>query len=370
MTDGIEAIQRTYEELLAKAAPWPQGSPAEQKAHWDQMAAEEAESARLQGAPPPLRWEPPESDPVKVFQTIVDGLQHRVEHQLNHLNRSLHLPYLIRAFPLGKVNACATPASGGGLILINMGVMMMLHQSIKALVWRTRLGTLDDGTFDDDATSRMLAEILGEYLIHDYTTAAHRQPWVAGPRLEMVNEVRDAAEAWIIAHELGHLALGHLSGRRVTLRTLVGNVHVIERTRQEEHEADDFATEVVMSCWTSGCPHSSFITSRFGGLSFFAPGVSVGAGIVVLMRMTDMIHEILQKVWSETIVRTHPSGHERIERQVPRFLGMLRDGDRFDQFFVSGNSIPVQMNEYEEFLVSHRQSIIGLAVNGIARHGL
>lgn len=103
-----------------------------------------------------------------------------------------------------------------------------------------------------------------------------------------VARVAQAIEEFIILHEIGHVALGHIDAAAVAHLTLGSmNVDAMEYSQQLEYEADTFAAEGTLKC----------VKNR--------AALSLTAG--TLFRFFDIIERFGPKM---TVV-THPPGRER-----------------------------------------------------------
>lgn len=117
----------------------------------------------------------------------------------------------------------------------------------------------------------------------------------AGNRLIMVDvtvfwDANDETLAWVIAHELGHIALGHVDAAPSN-----------QQSRQDEYDADDFATDLAKNLGYSKARVFRFMHSK----------------------QKDYDEE---NAWASKPDSTHPNFDQRIDRAGQKGFTLSRGG--------------------------------------------
>ena len=178
-----------------------------------------------------------------VLAAELDAAVPRVAEEFVSANTNVQ--FYVGVFPTGMFNAQACQVSGGFLVLINQGLMMLLYQTMRVYSWAVR--DVTDPSPPADGKTRMalgLTDALRAYLETGHSaTAAPLEP-VAGRRAVPGNLILTAMERFVLAHEYGHVIAGHLQDAR---RERVGNLTLLMKQRDDEFLADALGTMLLIA---------------------------------------------------------------------------------------------------------------------------
>jgi hypothetical protein len=162
---------------------------------------------------------------------------------------------LLGTIATGRVNglAIAVPDVQTRIILIEAGLFNfanLMCKSVAAAIPMTGLtndGNLSFSTSPEDIDRlleqnfepvRRFFDALTSYVIRGDAQAA--EPYaLEGHQVHLADLLRDSMETFIIGHEMGHITLGHLDGKRA-LRAVAGNLQAdaVEASWEDEFQAD------------------------------------------------------------------------------------------------------------------------------------
>ncbi|MEH7844713.1 hypothetical protein [Rhizobium laguerreae] len=145
-------------------------------------------------------------------------------------------------FPTGSINCQIVKVSGGFIVLVNSGMMVLFHQLSYLLAGKQ----LDDDRDEDivDAVAQVLAAYFG-FGDPFYGPA----PVSGGFKSLLAMQLSDAVMQFIIGHEYAHMLLGHFDDPRPaqeTIQTEVGTIEVLKRSWVQEFEADDLGHRLAL----------------------------------------------------------------------------------------------------------------------------
>jgi hypothetical protein len=154
-------------------------------------------------------------------------------------------PVYVGEYPHNSFNAQACAVTGGTLILINRGLVTLVHEIAKC--WGLSLLSFDrseDGgilpeqptaetTRQRDEARVIIARAVLAYIFQNDARLGGRIP--IGSRAAMGFHLTRATEKFVIGHEFGHLLAGHLDEPRA--QTAWGEL--IRKTHAQEFEADE-----------------------------------------------------------------------------------------------------------------------------------
>lgn len=167
-------------------------------------------------------------------------------------------------FPTGDPNACVTSApSGGFLVLVNLGLMQLIHQLMIVLCSRVRIQPLGwhigririprpFARVEEDVDvsfPRVKSWFMGA--IQSYFQYEDLPPLPAaskpGRRRYMVALLTDSIERFVVAHEYGHVIRRHLGTPVREEVTMHGaRISLIPKTWEQEYEADRLGCLLMM----------------------------------------------------------------------------------------------------------------------------
>ncbi|MET8757908.1 hypothetical protein [Lentzea sp. NPDC004782] len=156
-----------------------------------------------------------------------------------------HHDVFVGEFPTGSINCATVKVDGGFLVLVNSGMISMLGQVVNFL-WR--------GDPDDSDSIRSMqaadgvAEVLASYLRNGDPFYGPR-PVNGGMIAIAVKCMVDAALKFVVAHEYGHVLLGHLSGtatETLPVNTEVGAIEALRKSHDQEFQADEIGYDLTL----------------------------------------------------------------------------------------------------------------------------
>lgn len=163
--------------------------------------------------------------------------------------------------PTGRVNGLACPVPAGGLIIaIDDGLFNFVYGLAKAIATFYRVTSMADGwnfslvdsdipsavRTNDEANIRWTETLVATF-VYGYPNCASFRPLLDN-RSYLVDQLVTPIELFIVAHEYGHLILGHYEqNRRTSEWSMAGGVNVdeFETGRAEELEADRIGLELL-----------------------------------------------------------------------------------------------------------------------------
>jgi hypothetical protein len=324
---GEENIKSEYRRLLEDTGLVPVIDGAMTAADLDPLLDEIRQSAILEGASEAEADQYIESLRATVSpppHLVIDSLAREVIEALERRGERLPAPVYAGEYPTGTVNACITSTPSGYLILVNTGLMSALFQAVKVFALAQNFAK-DDGDGEPvpgsrfgqpglpwQQTSRALAEIAYAYFVGRDVSTAPRYSALAGLRLWLLDNYVTCAERFIIAHELGHLATGHLSeDQRHIWRTTKGNLSVVSERHESEFEADAFALDLTLPL---GETSRDQLRARLAGPVFY-------------FHLADLLRTIGVEVFNypDPSVSTHPRNIERARRLIEHFAFRIND---------------------------------------------
>jgi hypothetical protein len=197
--------------------------------------------------------------------TLVD-LVADAKEAINRLGYEVPKDVAFGVLPTGQVNgrACAVPA-GGLIVAIDDGLFNFAYSLAKAIATLCEVTVTEnaDGVLDvdvswidndiarslennEDANRRWL-EILFATFILAHPNQVPMRP-LLGDRAYLSTVLTTAVEFFVVAHEFGHLILGHYERNHMTSKQMLpGGVEVdeFETARAEELEADRIGLELL-----------------------------------------------------------------------------------------------------------------------------
>ncbi len=222
--------------------------------------------------------------------------------------------------PTGEFNARVKPVAGGALVLMNAGTMDLLFSVLKANLAASG-DDQDPPPLNDEQTGMVLAEAFNAYLYGEFSIRAWALPRLDSKREEFLWFVLRAGEQFMLAHELGHIARGHL---RLPIGT--GAPPEVRLTPETELEADEFALDLLARGYgfSKDDPRVQFLAG--GMLNFLAIELtkSILAQEFQVEQVTAGTHPALKDRWDhlgKLLNERFPSADPM--RRAEMFLGWL-----------------------------------------------
>lgn len=198
----------------------------------------------------------------------------------------------VGVLPTRQPNAMVIQVPAGGeVIAIDYGMMSLLVALNKVLLCRLNSLGFHPTLELEDAAGKAASAVRS---LHDNRSCFPRWP-VSPRRMLLASILANVQIAFIVAHELGHVLLGHLRHRQHNEE--LGLEQVVS-PRELESVADQRACELVLA--SSAKTHDPLL----GGMD----RVLAEAGIDVLFTYLEFVRDVL-KLPKET--PTHPSPDER-----------------------------------------------------------
>jgi hypothetical protein len=221
---------------------------------------------------------------------IVHGLATNLTEDLAKAGISVP-PFYAGVFPTDSYNAQCTVFDDQSLVLLDTGCLEMAEAIVTSFLSKTST---------EQKASEISAAVDG-YVLHGRRADASRADTRGinfGSGLPAA--VVTAFEEYMLAHELGHLALGHAAAHRVRRQSpRFGNsISVIDKSEFQEFQADLWACRALISCARSRRRSDSDLALSIGG-------VSLGLGVGLLVEASARKHGI-------GLASGHPPAHERL----------------------------------------------------------
>ncbi len=259
----------------------------------------------------------------------------------------LEIATLTGIFPTGSINAQARRCSGGALILINEGLIAFIQQFIGILLQYSAvqdrlLSVVPPDRFGRAKTVRSLAEIFTDYVKRGANPSLSRKYCPVGGYLGRLHTILNAeCSYFVLAHEHAHAALGHLGKERQmrVATTPVGDIHLIEKSWQEEAAADVAALQLQLVL-------SKSQEEMFARLPFVFASIWLFFSIDGLV---DRLHREVADVIGVNlpIICDHPPGQLRL-RAINEWL-IERQAN--DAVFGRAEAFREPLNELEDDLI-------------------
>jgi hypothetical protein len=194
-------------------------------------------------------------------------------------------------FPTNTLNAHVVQRSGWDLVLVNTGTFELLEAVLSQFL------SLTPGI--ERATAQNIAKEIEAYCTGD--GIRHRGDAIARPTRDDSRrgsvDFLSACEEFMLAHEYGHLVLGHLGPK--TVRMAIpghGVIDVVEKSKHQEYDADLWAADAIARIYNAS--HDG------GGAAILA----CGAPLLFLL-LTNLIEAWARR--ANTLSDTHPPAWER-----------------------------------------------------------
>ncbi|NKJ92824.1 hypothetical protein GFM14_14660 [Rhizobium leguminosarum bv. viciae] len=145
-------------------------------------------------------------------------------------------------FPTGSINCQIVKVSGGFLVLMNSGMLVLFRQLAYLLA-----GKQLDGDRDEDIVNAVAQVLTAYFSFGDpfYGPA----PVSGGLKAILASQLSDAVMQFVVGHEYAHLLLGHFDDARPAqeiIQTEVGTIEVLKRSWVQEFEADDLGHRLAL----------------------------------------------------------------------------------------------------------------------------
>lgn len=268
---------------------------------------------------------------------VISSLYNKIENAINQssVNKKGEKRPFFATRATGMLNSSAIDVGNKSfyLILLDDGLFSIFHLYSKIISRSFKICSDERGrsyfeissgeSFDDvlfqEEGFRVIADdyidLLSSYLING--VAFNSKKYVIDRMyLELAGEFRDAMQGFVLAHELGHCYLGHLSNNKTHYKWGENseNTYIYNTDWKQEFEADSFGAIVYLK---SIKMQSSPIIGFAGVLSTF-----------LLMQNIDSARSILvQGKTTEVSSQTHPPHNLRMEALFQLTDHLLSPGD-------------------------------------------
>lgn len=251
---------------------------------------------------------------------VLEELSVEIEAMLKRAGKPSPTQTLVAEFPTGCFNAQALRTDAGYIVLVNTGLMMLVHQVAKIMSFSVvfsefgRDGKPLPGTdraeseFESQRLPAML-DAIKAYLTYEDPSKARRWPIPGAGKRKVIHSLVHCCEQFVVAHEYAHIISGHFDDTEDKLViTPAGNIRLLNKTWGEEYEADIVAAEILLSSLpsrivTGSEDHWRAMNVAAGSLFFFHLDSMITRASVVLGRSL------------ETDARpSHPPSEERASR--------------------------------------------------------
>jgi hypothetical protein len=176
-------------------------------------------------------------------------------------------------YPTGALSARIAPVPGdGALVLVNVGLMDLIFSILKINIATPARGE-PQRLLSEERATLALVEVFNAYLYGEGSLGAWPLPRLPEDRERPLDFVLRRCEQFVLCHEIGHLALGHISIDGPELSEKIGDY-----APKQESEADRFAVSTMIRAhkdqplWERRSP---FLAGAI--LTFFAIAIVVGS---------------------------------------------------------------------------------------------
>jgi len=200
-------------------------------------------------------------------------------------------PFYAGVFPTDSYNAQCTLVNGQNIVLIDTGCMEMAETLVICFLSKV-------------STSEKIKQIslaIDNYVLRgDRADAFNLNTLGVDFGSLLPGHMTNCFEEYIIAHELGHLALGHATDQRVRHHSpRIGlTLEVVDKSEFQEFEADVWACRALLTNARNRQRSDSDVALAVAGLS-------LGLGVGLLVEASAAKHGI-------SLSAGHPPSHERL----------------------------------------------------------
>jgi hypothetical protein len=264
------------------------------------------------------------------FQQVLDAYSKEIEGAVrilvDHYNSPLtDIKLLVREFPTGSFNAQAKLVPGGALILLNTGLMKLLHKAIKLMMLSMPRVEIQKGKPQDWEAYRtiyrsdymweleytevvaLLVQLIIAYLGGNFSYA-RQFPSEGGLLGALTSMLLSSCETFAIAHEYGHALKGHLmSPQTMFALTPVGEVEFVTNSHREELQADLLAAQLMIM----SVPRDNDEALKFAQFECAAAGPAIFFALDRLV--TKVQSELVGQNGIVPVYQTHPTSDQRAE---------------------------------------------------------
>nr|VFK01327.1 MAG: hypothetical protein BECKLFY1418A_GA0070994_11429 [Candidatus Kentron sp. LFY] len=238
-------------------------------------------------------------------------------------------------YPTTSINAQAVAMGGGALVLLNTGLMGFIYQMVKIYMF-TRDFKSDDhvyGTeFSEEQGIESSAEVIVAYLFGGNSSLATRYPARGDFRGVAIQQLFYSAERFVLAHEYGHVLVGHLNPKNTVSRSLAAGdtMNFFKKSWEQEFEADAFALLLTFP------PSMRQINTKdeleLLDLRLAAPYIFFSLAILL-----DTVSQQLLSLPHTDFADDHPPSGERLRRLEKQLISMnagrvIRAGQSFESW--------------------------------------
>jgi Peptidase U49 len=221
--------------------------------------------------------------------------------------QKIKLPFEILAsiYPTGQLNARAVPVAGrGALLLVNAGLMDLIFMLLKINI---ALPTPNGAPplLTEERAERALAEVFNAYLYGSGSLGAWKLPRLPAAQEFNLGFVLRRAEQFVLAHEIGHVVLGHIDHDDTQ------RLHAGHYTPEQENEADSFAVKLLVEA------HKR-IPNWQASASYLAGAIMTFFAIAEVLRALETSFGL-----STASAETHPSTTERSNRVAAQLNALM-----------------------------------------------
>jgi len=236
-------------------------------------------------------------------------------------------------FPTGSINAQVVKTDSGFLVLINSGLLVSIKQIVEFLV----MGDPDDTTNEvaNRTTIDGVVAVLQAYLRYGDPFFGPK-PLSGGLEMLLIHALTRACQAFVVAHEFGHMIAGHFEGKTTQLEQLetnAGTISVIKKEWKQELEADVIAHKIILGIDDYAQLDLAIIDEAFSSDEFkstvLARATEIKAAIAapfVFLTIDAILADVQEALRIASHVKrpdnTHPPARKRMANLMPNFKGL------------------------------------------------
>jgi hypothetical protein len=247
-----------------------------------------------------------------------------VKKVLDRRGIALDKHILFGEFPTHQFNACVLSTPSGLLCLLNTGLLKLIYHICVASFYSTYAVTDKEPSGSDNlhniSTEEAATVAVIRIIVAYVRGEPHRHVVPKGYKLDTdglywATALCYAIRVFVLAHEVGHVVLGHTDGDRSrSLSNVIHEASAVSRKHDDEFAADAFAQDALL---------------EIDRQRYFPEPIAAG-GLGFLM-VHAMILEVISKLNAQPLDRTqssesHPSTWIRLRKINETLVAYYRDG--------------------------------------------
>jgi hypothetical protein len=223
---------------------------------------------------------------------------------------------------LPEINACAIKVPAGGFVIgINIGLAAVMEVVGNLLLSQIGMVVTEGNevkvtlhpVLPRDEVVRYVFAAIGGYLFSQnpymHLPGGLRLLPLIKERLVLASTLQVSAEFFVLAHEYGHIAAGHLAKESRLMMMAGQSLKTTSKTTQQEHDAD-VAADLLLFRWSREDPDTRVV--KAGNTIALEALSMICCGPFYFLTVADLIEKVqrvLHRISADNV--THPSCEDR-----------------------------------------------------------